>query len=158
MIEHRLIERMVAVMDRQKRTIDSGGAPDNDLLDTAVDFMSNYADRCHHGKEEELLFSKLRTKPMSPDMVQAMDRLIDDHAWSRAEIGRLRELNANSRGGNAAAAAGISGVLGGLVKLYPDHIFREDKQFFPRSHEVPGQAGERYPAGPVRGVRPEANT
>lgn len=131
MIEHRLIERMVAVLDRQRASIDGGGRPDNDLLDTAADFMRTYADRCHHGKEEELLFAKLKTKEMSADMVAAMDQLIADHARSRQLVGRMRELNGRSRGGEAAAASELVGVLGELVKLYPDHIAREDKHFFP---------------------------
>lgn len=131
MIEHRLIERMVRVMEKQKNAIDSGSSPDHDLLDTAVDFIMTYADRLHHGKEEDLLFAKLRTKPMSVDMVQEMDRLIADHARSRQLIGRLKELNDSSRGGERSAAKDMIKVLGELVALYPDHISREDKQFFP---------------------------
>ena len=131
MIEHRLIERMVTVLDRQRATIEGGSPPDNDLLDQAADFMRTYADRCHHGKEEELLFAKLRTKPMSPEMVAAMDRLIADHARSRELVGRMGDLNARSRGGDKAAGTELVAVLGEIAKLYPDHISREDKQFFP---------------------------
>ena len=29
------------------------------FIDTAVDFIRTYADRCHHGKEEDLLFKAL---------------------------------------------------------------------------------------------------
>ena len=131
MIEHRLIERMIKVLEKQKVAIDAGTPPDNDLLDEAFDFMRTYADRCHHGKEEELLFAKLRTKAMSTDMVQAMDRLIADHARSRSLVGRMADLNDRSRGGDASAATELSGILEELTVLYPDHIFREDKQFFP---------------------------
>jgi len=132
MIEHRLIERMITVLDHHRKAVEAGSPPDLELLDKAVDFMSNYADRCHHGKEEDLLFSKLRTKPMTPEMVEAMDRLIADHVRSRTLIGQLRELNEQGRGG-AADASGIGRVLAELVSIYPDHIFREDKQFFPQA-------------------------
>jgi hemerythrin-like domain-containing protein len=131
MIEHRLIERMIAVLDRQRKAMGSGSAPDHGLLDAAVDFMRTYADHCHHGKEEELLFSKLSNKSMNHDLVEAMDRLIADHVRSRKLIGQLKEMNDRSRTGDAAAVQEISAVLAELVKLYPDHIFREDKQFFP---------------------------
>lgn len=133
MIEHRLIERMIKVLDRQRAAIGEGNPPDSDLLDTAVEFMRTYADRCHHGKEEDLLFTKLRTKEMSPDMVQAMDRLIADHARSRALVGRMQEANDRSRRGDASAFQELQGILGELVTLYPDHISREDKQFFPQA-------------------------
>lgn len=131
MIEHRLIERMVTVLDRQRAKIAGGSPPDNDLLDAAADFMRTYADRCHHGKEEELLFAKLRTKQMTPEMVAAMDRLIADHVRSRELVGRTRDLNARSRSGDKVAGNELGAVLGELVKLYPDHIYREDKEFFP---------------------------
>ncbi len=133
MIEHRLIERMVAVLDKQRATIEGGSPPDNDLLDQAADFMRVYADRCHHGKEEELLFAKLQTKPMSPEMVSAMDRLMADHVRSRELVSRMRDLNARSRGGDAASVSELVAVLGEIAKLYPDHIAREDKQFFPEA-------------------------
>ncbi|MDW5563579.1 MAG: hemerythrin domain-containing protein [Methanomassiliicoccus sp.] len=131
MIEHRLIERMITVLDRQRVSVEAGSPPNHGLLDSAVDFMRTYADRCHHGKEEELLFAKLRAKSMVPEMVQAMDRLIADHVRSRALVGRLSELNDRSRGGDLPDGREISKVLGEIVTLYPDHIFREDKQFFP---------------------------
>ncbi|MBI0583740.1 MAG: hemerythrin domain-containing protein [Methanomassiliicoccus sp.] len=131
MIEHRLIERMIAVMDRHRNDIENGTSPDNALLDAIVDFLRTYADRCHHGKEEDLLFTALKSKPMTPDMVMAMDRLIDDHARSRALVRRLGESNARSRGGDASATGDITEAIAGLVSIYPDHIRREDKEFFP---------------------------
>jgi hemerythrin-like domain-containing protein len=131
MIEHRLIERMVAVLDRQRAAIAGGSPPDNELLDAATDFMRMYADRCHHGKEEELLFAKLQTKSMSPDMVAAMDRLIADHVRSRELVGRVRELNERSKNGDRTVGNELTAVLGEIAKLYPDHIAREDKEFFP---------------------------
>ena len=32
------------------------------FIDTAVDFIHTYADRCHHGKEEDILFKALAAK------------------------------------------------------------------------------------------------
>ncbi len=133
MIEHRLIERMIAVMDRHRVQIDAGQAPDVALLDTFTDFLRYYADKCHHGKEEDLLFKVLATKDLPMDMRAAMDRLIADHRLSRQATAQLEALTASLRGGDRSAIAPISSLLAGLVKLYPDHIHREDRLFFPQA-------------------------
>lgn len=133
MIEHRLIERMIALLDQQKRAIDGGGAPDNGLLAAAADFLRTYAEQCHYGKEEKLLFTRLRAKPMPPEMMQAMDRLIADHERARALISGLEGLVERGRKGDAATGREISSILAELVKLSPDHIHREDREFFPEA-------------------------
>lgn len=56
MIEHRLIERMISIIKDVLRQIESTQKVDPVFVDTAVDFIRNYADRTHHGKEEGILF------------------------------------------------------------------------------------------------------
>jgi hemerythrin-like domain-containing protein len=133
MIEHRLIERMIPVMERHGATIAAGGWPDYALLDVIIDFLRTYADECHHGKEEDLLFAKLRSKSMSMEMVEAMDRLINDHGRARGAVAKLQKLNDLSRNGDPNAAFEIAEVLAELVELYPGHIHREDREFFPQA-------------------------
>ena len=69
MIEHRLIERMMTLMARELTRIKDNAAVEPEFafvdpvfIDTAVDFIRTYADRCHHGKEEDLLFEALAAK------------------------------------------------------------------------------------------------
>lgn len=59
MIEHRLIERMISVVKRTLTKITSAEEVDPVFIDTAVDFIRIYADRTHHGKEEDILFREL---------------------------------------------------------------------------------------------------
>lgn len=67
MIEHRLIERMVKTIKGELRKISEENEVNVIFIDTAVDFFRTYADRCHHGKEEDILFRDLAKKPLSPD-------------------------------------------------------------------------------------------
>ncbi|RPJ15806.1 MAG: cation-binding protein, partial [Deltaproteobacteria bacterium] len=59
MVEHRLIERMLSVIKDALVQIESSQRVDPVFVDTAVDFIRIYADRTHHGKEEEILFRDL---------------------------------------------------------------------------------------------------
>ena len=56
MIEHRLIEKMLSLIKDTLVQIESTNKVDPLLVDTAVDFIRMYADRTHHGKEEDILF------------------------------------------------------------------------------------------------------
>jgi hemerythrin-like domain-containing protein len=75
MIEHRLIEKYLALAGRKVAAM-TEGAYDPLLLDAVVDFIRTYADRTHHGKEEKILFEELSRKSMSPADLAAMKQLV----------------------------------------------------------------------------------
>jgi hemerythrin-like domain-containing protein len=56
MIEHRLIEKMIQIIEKEIGEIKKKRAVDPVFVDTAVDFIKTYADRTHHGKEEDRIF------------------------------------------------------------------------------------------------------
>lgn len=129
MIEHRLIERMIVQMTKENEAIEKEGSIDLNFLSLAVDFLSAYADRCHHGKEEDILFRALKTKPLSAEHKDILDRLMNDRVMARNEVGSLRKaiqefLNKGEGRDNIVA------VLKALIQMYPAHIVLEDKKFF----------------------------
>jgi len=65
MIEHRLIERIVKLLKHEFSCLEKSQEPDLILLEGAVDFYHIYADMCHHGKEEDILFRQLLKKKLS---------------------------------------------------------------------------------------------
>ena len=52
MIEHRLIENMIGIIENEVDWCDPNGSINIGLVDAIIDFVQNYGDRCHHGKEE----------------------------------------------------------------------------------------------------------
>jgi hemerythrin-like domain-containing protein len=130
MIEHRLIERMIEVMKRRLQQWEREGKADTSFIETAVDFIRTYADRCHHGKEEDILFRDLRKKPVSDDHKRIMEGLVADHRKGRALTGRLVEANEAYRKGDAKAVFAIFDCVKSLVEFYPKHIEKEDRHFF----------------------------
>ncbi|MGE5309100.1 MAG: hemerythrin domain-containing protein [Deltaproteobacteria bacterium] len=135
MIEHRLIERMIWLMQTEYNKIRGKGVPDQKFLESAIDFMRNYADRCHHGKEEDVLFRELKSKPLSPEHQKTMQELIGDHVHMRELLDGLDRARREFCGGDYGVILEIGGKLGVLVDLYPCHIEKEDKHFFLPSME-----------------------
>ena len=56
MIEHRLIERMIGLLEGELQTMKTAAEANTGLIMAGVDFFRMYADRTHHGKEEDILF------------------------------------------------------------------------------------------------------
>jgi hemerythrin-like domain-containing protein len=133
MIEHRLIERMIWCIKDALAKIESTQKVDPVFLDTAVDFIRMYADRTHHGKEEEILFRDLRERPLSAEDQRIMNELIEEHVFGRQTTKALVEANGRYRNGDESALADIASKLRTLIEFYPKHIEKEDKVFFPAS-------------------------
>jgi hemerythrin-like domain-containing protein len=130
MIEHRVIERVVAAMQKEIGGIRSQIKTDTGVIGDYVDFIRVYADRCHHGKEEDILFRELKKRQIEAEHEQILKELIDDHRRGREMTRRLDGANERYAGGDGSALSDISSALQDLVTLYPQHIEKEDRQFF----------------------------
>jgi hemerythrin-like domain-containing protein len=130
MIEHRLIERMILLLDQKVRLAAQARVIEPQFIADAVDFITTYADKLHHGKEEDILFRDLSKKPMSAEHRRIMEELVRDHVYSRLTTGRLADARQRYASGDPHAIEDIVGSALELVRLYPAHIAREDKEFF----------------------------
>ena len=130
MREHRLIERLVSLMKAETEKISRTGEAEPEFITGAVDFFRTYADRTHHGKEEDILFRDLAKKPLSPELKRIMDELVAEHVYGRKTVGRLVEAKERYVKGDKAAAAEVADILKELTDFYPKHIEKEDKHFF----------------------------
>jgi hemerythrin-like domain-containing protein len=130
MIEHRLIERMIDVMKEELDRLQRKNEVSPFFIETAVDFIRTYADRCHHGKEEDILFRDLKKKNLSQEHERIMNELIEEHIWGRKTTGRLVEANDRYLNGDDKAIEAIIDCVRSLAEFYPKHIEKEDKHFF----------------------------
>ncbi len=130
MIEHRLIERMIGLMKEELGRIRSSGRVNSRFIDTVVDFLRTYADRTHHGKEEDILFRELSKKALSGMHQKIMEELVEEHKVARKTVGGLVQANARYLQGDNKVVDELLRLLEKLIKFYPEHIRKEDKDFF----------------------------
>jgi len=130
MIEHRLIERMIDLMKEEFFLIEKEKRVNPEFIEMAVDFIRTYADRCHHGKEEDILFRDLGGKKLTDGHRLTMDQLVEEHKWARKVTSRLVEANTRYVHGNREATSAIMECIKTLIEFYPKHIEKEDKHFF----------------------------
>ncbi|MGB6063459.1 MAG: hemerythrin domain-containing protein [Desulfomonilaceae bacterium] len=131
MIEHRLIERMLALINKEAMRIRETKKIDPVFIDNAVDFIRVYADKTHHGKEEDILFRDLAGKEMNSEERRIMNELVEEHKLGRKAVSDLVDAKKRHFAGDKSALEIVLEKLGFFVTFYPRHIEKEDKVFFP---------------------------
>jgi hemerythrin-like domain-containing protein len=133
--EHRFIEKIVKACYVTVEEIGGGGPIDPDLLQQIVQFMRVYADRCHHGKEEALLFPALIEKGV-PATGCPISALSAEHIQGRRLVKGLADALELLRRGEPNASGAVLENLKGITGLYPNHIWKEDYLLFPMTLKV----------------------
>ena len=130
MKEHRLIEKMVSGVKLELAREKENKTANFVFLEIAIDFFRTYADRCHHGKEEDILFKELAKKPLSAEHLKIMQELVEEHSYARKTVGELIAAKDLFSQGQAESPIEIESILQRLIDFYPKHIAKEDAQFF----------------------------
>ncbi len=94
------------------------------------DFFRIYADKTHHGKEEDILFKELEDKPLTDEDRKMMEELKKEHDKYRRTVDKLLDANLDYKRGNDSAILEIKEALKQLGDIYPEHISKEDREFF----------------------------
>lgn len=131
--EHGLIDQMIKLARDETLKIATRDEFDPAFIDTTVDFLRIYADRTHHGKEEDILFRDLKGKDLSEDDRQMMEELMEEHVYARETVGELVEAKKQVLQGDSDALETVVEKMAALIELYPEHIKKEDDVFFPAS-------------------------
>lgn len=125
MDEHRVIEQVLDAVDRMR----SEDAFDADFLAKSLDFFRNFADGCHHAKEEEELFPALEAAGV-PREGGPIGCMLRDHEDGRGFLRTIAvNLDAASKG-NAEARESIGVAAGKYVDMLRHHIQKEDNVLF----------------------------
>jgi hemerythrin-like domain-containing protein len=101
-----------------------------EFINVTVDFIRTYADHCHHGKEEGILFRELAKKRLSEEHAAVMKDLINEHVYARTTTRNLENAKDNYVKGNSQALKNVCKFLNDLAEFYPRHIAKEDKEYF----------------------------
>jgi hemerythrin-like domain-containing protein len=133
--EHRVIQKMVAGMSLLAEQLEGGKLVDVPLLESIVVFLREFADRCHHGKEEALLFPALIRRGV-PSHGCPIGGLTMEHQKGRVMVGELADAIRGYAAGEPPAREDLVKSLRALVAFYPNHIWKEDYLLFPLAGKV----------------------
>lgn len=124
MDEHRGIERMLDVLEEvAERLVAREEAPKGDAA-RVLDFLSGFADKCHHAKEEGQLFPALVAAGV-PQEGGPVGVMLAEHVQGRGYIARMRGALAED---DAEAYAEAAHAYAALLR---QHILKEDHILYP---------------------------
>ena len=116
--EHEAIRALLTALEHQAERIRQEDLFSKDDLNDALSVLSDFADRCHTGKEETLLFPALART--SPQMAALVKRLTEEHVEFREYVAGIRDLLPRSR--TKAIRRRIAGRLRTYARLHKEHM------------------------------------
>ena len=135
MMEHRVIERVVATLDQAAGRLENGEAIRPGFFLDAADFVKGFADGCHHQKEEQVLFKSMVKNGMSTQQGPVAAMLFE-HEEGRNFIRGMREAALRLETGDRAAVPAVVKNARGYAALLTGHIQKEDQVLFPLADRV----------------------
>jgi hemerythrin-like domain-containing protein len=124
--DHRVIERVLAVLERLTEPVSS---PSLETWDKAIDFIRNFADRCHHLKEEKILFPALEEHGI-PRAGGPIGMMLIEHEEARGYVRAMADALSYTGADPEAARAILVGNARAYLRLLREHIRKEDEVLF----------------------------
>jgi hemerythrin-like domain-containing protein len=124
-LEHGGILQMLSIMEKFSSRLKSGDDVRREHLEKIVEFLKNFADKCHHGKEESILFPELLKNSANEKMI---NELLGEHKTGRDLIRGMAESLEKFAAGNPDAWHIAVNALE-YSRLLRDHIKKENILF-----------------------------
>jgi len=102
---------------------------DYDRIDKCIDFIRLFADACHHGKEEDHLFTALVEQGM-PSERGPIAVMLHEHRMGREKVAAMVAAMPGAREGSSSDRGHLIRAGLGYVDLIRDHILKEDNVLF----------------------------
>ena len=133
--EHRVIEVVLDCLERITTESNNSGKLNKDDALQAIDVIRTFADKCHHGKEENHLFATLVEKGM-PKEGGPIGQMLVEHEQGRAFVKGMSDQVSEAAAGNADALLKFTQNAQGYVQLLRAHIKKEDGILFPMADKA----------------------
>lgn len=126
--EHKNISKAVNALNKECKNLESGSELDKDFFEKAIFFISNYADKFHHAKEEDTLFKEFCKSPNLH--CNPVEQMLYEHNLGRDFVKGMKEgVKENNKKKLIENAAGYA-------QLINEHIFKEDNILYPMAEQV----------------------
>lgn len=137
--EHEGILLMLKIMENICKTMKSPETVPVEHLDSIMEFLRVFADQCHHGKEESILFPVLEAAGI-PNQSGPLGVMLSEHDHGRGLIKEMDESLKGIKGGSSASVASFTEAVRRYTELLTQHIQKENEVLFPMANQVMSQS------------------
>jgi hemerythrin-like domain-containing protein len=134
--EHRLILRMIALLERNAPRTAEGEYSNWQFYLDGIDFIRTYSDRFHHAKEEDILFEALVKNGM-PRENSPVAAMLMEHDRGRTFIKTMESAVHDALAGNTDKVRSLIAENAlAYAALLREHIEKEDDILYPLAERV----------------------
>ena len=133
--EHRLIVGVLDCLEKAADRLDSGDDIDPGFFLDAAEFVAGFADRCHHGKEEDILFEAMTARDMPRD-TGPVAVMLREHDEGRRYTAGFRSAAERMKEGDDSSVVEVVENVYDYVNLLREHIHKENNVLFPMADQV----------------------
>lgn len=137
MDEHRVIERMLKILNVACEKLEMGEKVSPEVFNKAIEFVRTFADGCHHGKEEDVLFPMVEKHGLPRDRGPTGVMMIE-HEQGRKYIKGLAEAEEKYSKDDKTAERAVIENARGYATLLSRHIPKEDTILYPLADRMLG--------------------
>jgi len=125
--EHEMITRMLKVMRKACLGILKGEAICYEDFEKMTDFVKNYADDHHHGKEEKFLFKEMEARLGGVGQKLIRNGMLVEHDLGRLFMSQLKEALERVKNGDEESKLDVIANAVGYADLLTRHIGKENQ-------------------------------
>jgi hemerythrin-like domain-containing protein len=140
--EHEVILRIIAVLNAAAEKLAAGQEVSPDVFRQAVDFIRTFADQCHHGKEQDLLFPALEQRGVPRDG-GPIGVMLYEHDLGRAFVKQMANGTEAWAAGDTEAKSEVIEGARGYAQLLAQHIHKENMVLYPMGNRVLSEADQQ---------------
>ncbi len=131
--EHRNIEKLLAVLERELEVFDRGDRPDYEVIRTVISYFEVYPEVYHH-PQEDLVIAKLRTR--DPVAAAKVGDLAREHQKGAERLRRVAHAVESVLADREIPRQNIDAIVRDFIAHERRHIMMEDRDFFPAALEA----------------------
>lgn len=127
--EHVYIKEMLSILNKILREIERGQNVSVQDLSKVLNFIRVFADKCHHGKEEDILFPVMEEAGV-PRYGGPIGVMLMEHEEGRRYVKAMSEAVEEYISGSLNALEKFVENAGNYISLLEQHIWKEDTILF----------------------------
>lgn len=158
--EHKAIRIALILLDILRNKIENEGIADVEKLEKLAEFFSVFVDKCHHGKEENMLFPKLE-KIGIPRENGPIGVMLTEHEFGRDYIRIINEsIKSYKVRPDGSTLEKMVEAIKGYIDLLEQHIYKENNILFAMadmhlSDEIQKELFEKFEMFEINEIGPQ---
>ena len=133
--EHEGIKLMLKILDKVCDKLKSTQELNQERFTKMLEFLKIFVDKCHHGKEEGLLFPAMEEAGI-PKEGGPIGVMLIEHEQGRSHIKGMSEAFDKFKKGDRKASVKIAENSESYIAILTQHIAKEEKILFPMADKV----------------------